>query len=157
MRRDYLDLGFTVLLLALMSWMTWEASKWDARARLFPWAAGIPVVVLLVIQLARRVRSVMMTADSTAIFTDEGVDAHVAFQRTLRIAGWILGFAFVIWAIGFAIGGTLATMVYLKTAAREKWPMAIGVTAGTAAFFWLMSTYLHVPIPPGFIIDMLPS
>ena len=156
MRRDYFDLGFTLLLLALIGWTTFEARQWDARARLFPWAAGIPVLVLLVIQLIRQIRTMVTSPDGAALFVDANVEPRVAAQRTLQIAGWILGFAAFIWAMGFSIGGTLATLVYLKTSSREKWPVSIAITVGVGAFFWLLSTQLHVPFPRGFIVDQLP-
>jgi len=44
----------------------------------------------------------------------------------------------------------------LKTSAREKWPISIAITVGVGAFFWLLSTQLHVPFPRGFIVDQLP-
>jgi hypothetical protein len=155
-RRDYLDLGFTLLLLALISWTTFEASKWDARARLFPWAAGIPVLVLLVIQIIRQARSILVGADVQKVVIGGQVDAHLAFERTLRVGGWILGFALLIWAIGFPAGGTLGTLLYLKTAARERWPISLAITAGTGVFFWILITFLYTPFPRGFIVDLLP-
>lgn len=157
MRRDYLDLGFTLVLLALISWTTYEASKWDARARLFPWAAGIPVLVLLVIQLIRQVPTVLASrADGAAAASGDPEEARRMFRRTLNVGAWILGFALMIWVIGFALGGTLATLLYLKVAAREKWPISLSITVGTAAFFWILTTYLYVPFPRGFIVDLLP-
>jgi hypothetical protein len=155
-RRDVLDLGFTLLLLALICWTTFEARQWDARARLFPWAAGIPVLALLVIQVVRQVRVVLTSPHGEEILHEGDVDSQFAFQRTLRIGAWILGFAVLIWAIGFGPGGTLGSLLYLKLSARERWPMSLAITVGTAGFFWLMATYLHVPFPRGFIGDMLP-
>jgi hypothetical protein len=155
-RRDYLDLGFTLLLLALISWTTFEASKWDARARLFPWAAGIPVLVLLIVQIVRQVRTILASPDGPKVVIGGHADAHVAFERTLRVGAWILGFAVLIWAVGFPVGGTLGTLLYLKTAARERWPISLAITVGTGAFFWILITFLYTPFPRGFIVDLLP-
>jgi hypothetical protein len=155
-RRDYLDLGFTLLLLALISWTTWEARGWDARSKLFPWAAGIPLLVLLLIQVVKQARVV---AAGTAPLGNRGadsVDSDGTRRRTLQIVGWILGFAAMIWAIGFAIGGTLASLLYLKTAAHERWPISLAITAGIGVFFWLLINRLYVPFPRGFIVDLLP-
>lgn len=156
MRRDVLDLGFTLLLLALMSWTTLEASKWDARARLFPWAAGIPVLVLLIVQLAKQARTIVVSPSGQKVLEGGHVDAHLALQRTLQIAAWIFGFALLIWSLGFPIGGTLGTLLYLKVAAHEKWPISLAITVGTGAFFWILLHYLYVPFPRGFIVELLP-
>jgi hypothetical protein len=155
-KRDHLDLGFTLLLLALISWTTWEARGWDARSRLFPWAAGIPVLVLLVVQLAKQVRVVAAAPTSSGSRDEHSADSERASRRTLQIVGWILGFAAMIWAVGFAIGGTLSSLIYLKTAARERWPISLAITVGIGMFFWLLINHLHVPFPRGFIIDQLP-
>jgi hypothetical protein len=144
------------MLLALISWTTFEASKWDDRARLFPWAAGIPVLVLLVIQVIRQTRTMLVASDGQKATLGGYEDAHVALDRTLRVGGWILGFAVLIWAIGFPAGGTLGTLLYLKAAARERWPISLAITAGTALFFWILITFLYTPFPRGFIVDLLP-
>jgi tripartite tricarboxylate transporter TctB family protein len=49
--RKQADLIFSILLLALVSWMVWEAGKWDLRARLFPVAVGVPAIGLALLQL----------------------------------------------------------------------------------------------------------
>ncbi|MFN0070239.1 MAG: tripartite tricarboxylate transporter TctB family protein [Chloroflexota bacterium] len=156
MRRDWLDVGFTVALMALIGWTTFEAGKWDARARLFPWVAGIPVLVLLTAQLVSRLRGILVEPRGPRLFEEAGVDARVAARRTLGIAGWMLAFAALIWLIGFGVGGTLATLIYLKGAAREKWPVTAVITVGTGIFFWAMITFLHVPFPRGVLGDLLP-
>jgi hypothetical protein len=155
-RRDYVDLGFTLLLIALISWTTWEARGWDLRAKLFPWAAGIPVLALLLFQLAKQIRGMAVASAPLRPGEHESVDPDVARKRTLQIIGWILGFAAMIWAVGFAIGGTVSSLVYLKATARERWPISLAITAGIGVFFWLLINHLHVPFPRGFIIDQLP-
>jgi hypothetical protein len=163
MRREVLDVIFTVGLLALIAWATFEARQWDTRARLFPWAVGFPLLVLTTLYLVTSVRKLMSgdQRESAAPSIEEGsqawgVEPALAWRRTLQVLGWLAGFAVIIWALGFAIGGTLATFLYLRTAAREGWIPTAAVTGGTALFFWLMLTFLHVPFPRGYVIDQLP-
>jgi hypothetical protein len=47
---------------------------------------------------------------------------------------WIVGFFLALWLLGFALGIPLATFLYLKVAARERWLTCVVVTAGTWAF-----------------------
>lgn len=51
MSRKQADLIFSLVLLALVSWMVWEAGKWDLRARLFPLAVGVPAIALALLQV----------------------------------------------------------------------------------------------------------
>ncbi|HYY89733.1 MAG TPA: hypothetical protein VFA49_13120, partial [Chloroflexota bacterium] len=51
MSRKQADLIFSVVLLAVVGWMVWEAGKWDLRARLFPLAVGVPALGLALLQL----------------------------------------------------------------------------------------------------------
>lgn len=159
MRRERVDLLFAVFLLAFVAWATFEARGWDLRARLFPWAVGLPVLALLIVYVAMAARSALRPAPVRAPSSsaeEEDVDPVAARNRGVAIVAWMVGFAIVIWALGFAIGGTLATLAYLKTAARERWPISLAITGGTGLFFWLMLTFLHVPFPRGFVIDQLP-
>ena len=157
MRRDRLDVAFTVFLLAVMVWAVFEARNWDIRARLFPWAIGIPVLVLVVVQLVGAVRSARGATDSLSGTTEiyGEMEPALALRRTLVIVGWMVGFAAGIWALGFAYGGTIGTLLYLKISAREKWLPSLAMAAGTSAFFWIMATYLRVPFPRGAVLDML--
>jgi hypothetical protein len=54
-----IDLLFTFLLVLFVAWVVWEARDWPFRARLFPWAIGIPVLVMAVIQLGLAVRAAL--------------------------------------------------------------------------------------------------
>lgn len=157
MRRDRLDVAFTVFLLLVVAWAVYEARNWDLRARLFPWAIGIPVLILVLVQLTGAVRAALSSSDTLAGTTEIYGDTEpgVALRRTLMIVGWLIGFAVAIWAFGFAYGGTLGTLLYLRFSSREKWWVCLAMSAGTAAFFWIMTTFLHVPFPRGAVLEMM--
>ena len=42
---------FDFFFVLFFAYMIWEANEWDTPAKLFPWAIGIPMLVLAVIHL----------------------------------------------------------------------------------------------------------
>jgi len=64
--RKRIDLLFSCLLVLFLVWVVWEARDWPFRARLFPWAIGIPVLALAVMQVGLAVRESMRRAPALA-------------------------------------------------------------------------------------------
>jgi hypothetical protein len=155
--RNTAEILFTSFLLVVVGVAVWEARGWETRARLFPWAIGFPLmgllISLLIVQISRQLRGGRKAAPQAtdeAEASDEG-----ARGRALAITGWLLGFLAAIWILGFPIGGPLATFAYLKLGAREKWPISLAISAGTALFFVIMINGLHTPFPPGTLFAIL--
>jgi hypothetical protein len=150
--RELPDIAFTIILLALAAGAVWGASAWSMRAALFPrsmalamLALSIALLLMQVVRFVRRSRSNPIDAPSeTVTYTDERGRA-----RWLGI--WLLGFLGAILALGFPIGGTIATLGYLRTYGREAWVPSIVVTAIVAAFFGITVYGLHLPYPDGLI------
>jgi hypothetical protein len=177
--RDRAEVVFSALLLVVIGLAVWNAQAWGIRARLFPWVIGIPLLVLLaallVALLARQVRAASgqpaalagqsASAEAPPVEqsgevaeggpTDESGAEALARRRGLMLLGWLLGFLAAIWLLGFPLGGTLGTLAYLKLAARERWPISLGVTAGTGLFFLLMIKGLNTPFPAGTLFELL--
>ncbi|HZD41820.1 MAG TPA: hypothetical protein VE131_13940, partial [Terriglobales bacterium] len=62
-----------------------------------------------------------------------------------------------IWFFGFIPASAIATFLYLKFGAGEKWLVAIGLTILCWLFFWGIFDYsLHLPFPQGTLFDWLP-
>jgi hypothetical protein len=172
--KRYLELLFTLALLAAVGAAVYTARLWEIKARLFPWAIGIPLLVMLVaitlFQIAALRRgtdtrkapeasSSLAPAEESAETEAEreasAAEARLERRRGLQIVGWLLGFLAAIWVLGFTIGGTLCSLAYLKLAAKERWPISLAISAGTAIFFWLMINQLLTPLPDGKLFDTL--
>lgn len=154
MNRKLADLLFTAFILVLVAGAVWDARNWEIKARLFPWVIGMPMVVLLVAQLAMIARQ-PATSQGLAFFDSHGIPPGMAKRRAVEITAWLLGFAAAMWLIGFSIGGTLGTMAYLRVAGKEKWPMIAIFAIVTLAFFWVMKNPLTVPFSDGVIFDAI--
>jgi hypothetical protein len=159
MNRDRWEILFTLAVLVVVGVAVWQAHAWGLKPRLFPWAIGIPLmgllVALLVTQVVRQFKSAPAAPEPPVIEEAEAVAAAHARRRGLSIVGWLLGFLVAIWLLGFPIGGTLATLAYLKLAAHERWPISLAISGGTAAFFVLMIYGLHTPFPQGALFELV--
>jgi putative tricarboxylic transport membrane protein len=143
-----------VLILAL-----WQSRNFGFRAGLFPWAIGIPTLLLALLQLGKDITG-RKKGRSTA---GEGlgkinVPPEVATRRTVLILGWIVGFFVLIWLLGFTYAVPLTILLYLKLAGREKWPITAVVTFVTWLFFYaLFERTLNVPFPEGLLFTLFRS
>ncbi len=159
MSRNTWEIVFTLAILVVIGAAVWQAQVWGLKPRLFPWAIGIPLMVLLaallVTQVVRQLQSAPAAPEPPVVEAAEAVAAAHARRRGVSIVGSLLGFLAAIWLLGFPIGGTLGTLVYLKLAAGERWPISLAIAGGTAVFFVLMINGLHTPFPRGALFELL--
>ena len=148
----------TLLLLVIFFVAVYTAGQWQYQARLFPWTIGIPVMLLCVLQLGLDLFQFGDSADADNLVgmmdlpVDRGVPVSVVVRRATNIFGWIGGFFFVIWVVGFIITVPLFVFFYLMTQAREKLSVCIIYTAGILIFLLGLFHYvLHIPWPAGVI------
>ncbi|HEX2261768.1 MAG TPA: hypothetical protein VHJ56_09030, partial [Candidatus Binatia bacterium] len=71
------------------------AQEWRLQARLYPYAIGIPMVILAIIQVILDLKGVVRKQTDAAPvdfqFT-QNIDPALAKKRTINIFAWILGF-----------------------------------------------------------------
>lgn len=167
---------FTLALLLLFLWAVGEAGRWEwgrwvqldfargwrVQARLFPWIIGIPMALLTAVQLVQELwgRKKAAAAGATGAMAyaalveehAEPVEPGEERRRTVNIVAWILGFVAAIWLLGWPIGVSLSTLLYLKLA-RESWAMSAAITVGTwLSFYLLFDCTVHVPLGEGVLL-----
>lgn len=148
---------FTIVTIVLLALALWQSRNFGFRAGLFPWAIGIPTFLLALAQLWRDFsgKKKKKTVEHEEIQEVE-VTPEEARQRTLSIVFWTVGFFLAIWFIGFSYAVPLMLFAYLFLAAKEKWPIIIGVTFFTWLFYWgLFEKLLNVPFPEGLLISLI--
>ena len=90
--------------------------------------------------------------------TESGVDPILARHRTVTITCWIVGFFVAIWIVGFVPASAIATLLYLKFGAGERWPVTVAIGATCWLFFFGLFDYaLQLPFPDGALFDWLPA
>jgi hypothetical protein len=136
------------------------AQDWRMQARLYPWAIGIPMLILAIVQVILDLKGhkAKASADATPMdfqFTKD-IDPVTARKRTFIMFGWLIGFFFAIWLLGFPIAITLMMFTYLKFQGRESWGLSIALTVIAWFFFWgLFVRLLHLPFPDGLVVTWL--
>src|SRR5437773_1009526 len=112
---------------------------------------GIPGLALAIVQLARDLTGHRSRpAPETTAAGGADVPRAVATRRSVEICAWIAGFWLAIWLLGFSIATLVATFLYLKAGARERWPISILLSVlGFAFVYGIFETALSVPFPPG--------
>jgi TctA family transporter len=149
-----LEIVVTGILLLTVVAAVWRAAYWDTRALLFPWAVGLPLAGMLAGRLGMSVAAVRQAPARSAA---AGVGprtalARVEARRALAMSGWLFAFLALIWLFGFLVGNSVASLLYLVGAGRERWRTAAMVTAGMALFLFVMEYYVHVPFPHGLLL-----
>ncbi len=148
----------TLLILAVFFAAVYTAGQWQYQARLFPWTIGIPAVLLCVVQLCLDLFRTGDSADGDDLASimdlpvDRGVPVSVVVRRAANTFGWIGGFFFVIWLVGFIITVPLFVFFNLTIQAREKLSVSLIYTGGMLIFLLGLFHYiLHIPWPAGVI------
>jgi TctA family transporter len=154
---------FALLMVGVFAYVVYEAmygfGAFEPRAALFPWVIGLPSLVLAVfvfsqdaLQATREVK-----VGEAALYSEPEVDPILARQRTVAISCWIIGFFLAIWILGFVPASAIATFLYLKFGAGERWPVTLAIAAGCWLFFYGLFDYaLQLPFPKGEMFEWIP-
>jgi hypothetical protein len=153
--RDAREVALVLALILLLVGAIWQAQEWPFRTRIFPMAMALPLLGLAVALLVIKIRGMRNPRPRELEAPVAEIDPAVARRRTFGILGWLVGFAGLIWLIGVPAGGTLGTFAYLKLGARERWPITLAISAGTALFFFALINGLHTPFPSGALLEPL--
>lgn len=151
---------FSFCALVFFCVFVYQAQEWRLQARLYPWAIGIPMLVLAIVQVIMDLRGVKAkeSADATPMdfqFTKD-VEPAVAKKRAITMFSWLLGFFFAIWIVGFNIAIPLMMFTYMKFQGKEPWVLSIVLTVVAFIFYYaLFVKLLNLPFPEGLLIAYL--
>ncbi len=147
---------FTLCWVAVFAYVVREAllviRPEDERAAIFPLVVGIPSLALAVLALGQELfRTFHYQADrSNALKETMPLEPAVVRRRAFSIITCILGFFLAIWLLGFTVAVPVATILYLKIGAGERWPISVALSLSGWAFFYVLFDYtLHLPFPDG--------
>ena len=151
---------FSFLFLIFFIVFVYQAQEWRLQARLYPWAIGIPMIILAIIQVILDLKGVERKQKDEAPVMDyqfsQTVEPAVAKRRAIIMFGWLFGFLLSIWLIGFSITIPLMVFSYLKIQSNEKWTISIVLTVLAWLFFYfLFVRLLTLPFPDGQIFTWL--
>lgn len=130
------------------------------QARLYPWAIGIPMLILAFVQVILDLKGYKAkeTSDGAPVdfqFT-QTIEPALARKRAITMFAWLLGFFLLVWLLGFEYGIPLMVFGYLKIQSNESWVLSIILTVLAFGFFWLLFVkLLTLPFPQGLIFTWL--
>ena len=132
-----------------------QAHEWRMQARLYPWAIGIPMIILALIQVIFDLKGIESKADDSApvdIQLGKNIPPDIAFKRTVNIFAWFFGFFFGCWLIGFTITIPIIVFSYMYFHGKEKLWLSATLTIIAFIFFWsLFVRLLNLPFPDGLV------
>ena len=151
---------FSFIFLIFFIVFVYQAQDWRLQARLYPLAIGIPMVILAIIQVILDLKGVERKQRDDAAPVDfqftQTVEPKLARRRAIIMFGWLFGFFFSIWLLGFSITIPLMVFSYLKIQSNEKWTISIILTVTAWLFFYfLFVRLLNLPFPDGLIFTWL--
>ena len=151
------SLGLAIAIMVLAGWGTLSALAWPWKAKLFPLVIGIPLFCLAAAEALWIVfgrRGTRQAAADFQLSTDQAPE--VARRRTAIAAAWTVGFFVLIVLVGFQIAVPVLVFAYLKLQGKEGWIFTTVFTAAVWAFFYgLFDLLLHLPFPPGVLLEWL--
>ena len=151
---------FSLCALIFFIVFVYQAQDWRLQARLYPWAIGIPMIILAFVQVILDLKGykAKQTSDGAPVdfqFT-RAIDPATARKRATIMFGWLLGFFLLVWLLGFEYGIPLMVFVYLKFQSNESWLLSITLTVSAFVFFWILFVkLLTLPFPQGLIFTWL--
>ena len=151
---------FSFIFLIFFIVFVYQAYEWRLQARLYPWAIGIPMIILAIIQVIFDLKGVERKQQDDAPVMDyqfsQAVEPKLARRRAITMFGWLFGFFVAIWLLGFSVTIPLMVFTYLKIQSNEKWAISIILTVLAWLFFYfLFVKLLTLPFPEGLIFTWL--
>jgi len=99
----------------------------------------------------------MWTPAIATLESEAEIDPVLARRRPISIICWVIGFFAAIWLFGFTGAAAIATLLYSKFAACERWPISLTLSVpGWLFFFGVFDYGLKMPFPTGAILEWLP-
>jgi hypothetical protein len=128
------------LMLALFGTMSARAATFPFEAGFVPLVVGVPAMLLCAYvvwaESARVRRGGEPSEKATKPERPRDLRERPArFADEVALIAWLWGFAAAIIAAGFLVGGTLATLAFVRFRLRE--PLSVTLGAGAVSFFTL--------------------
>jgi TctA family transporter len=155
---------FALLITLVLAFVVYDAKFGfgadEPRAALFPLTIGVPSLLIALYVIGREffTSSRHLVVEVGPLESEPEIDPVLARRRTISIICWMIGFFAAIWLFGFTGAAAIATLLYLKFGAGEKWPISLTLSAAGWLFFFGVFDYgLQMPFPNGAILEWLPA
>ncbi|MGE3247729.1 MAG: tripartite tricarboxylate transporter permease [Beijerinckiaceae bacterium] len=164
-RGDFGDAGFGLAVIAIFAASLVVAHPWELDAKLMPATVAWGGTIFAALHIASRfVRvtggAVEASAQHAAADIDSGLanlPANTVGRRALLFLGWILFYLACAALAGLLPAMLIFLLAYIRFDAKESWPMAAAVAAGTTLFCYVVfHRVVAVVWPQSLLGDMFP-
>jgi TctA family transporter len=157
------DRWVTVGFLVAGVYVLQQASAWPFRTAVFPFATGAVLVIASLVTLSgqflgRRPRATASTAvDHEEMSADTPLALLTASTAEWRAGlAWMAMFFLMFWTLGALVTVPLFAVLYLRLVSRQPaLPVCVYAAASWAFVYGLFVRLLHVPLPPGVVLERL--
>jgi hypothetical protein len=134
------NIGFSVFLILLSSYVIYSASHWSFKTGFFPMAVAIPLIGVVLGYLLLEFFGAPEQARGPAMEAEfsQDVSPELARRRVITIFLWIAGFILGVFLIGFPLAVPLFIFFYLKVQSQVSWIGTIALTAAAWGFFYFV-------------------
>ncbi|MPZ61696.1 MAG: hypothetical protein GEU93_10450 [Propionibacteriales bacterium] len=157
-----LRLGFPAMWLVVFSYTAWEARSFQSNSGVFPFWISVGGIVVAAVTLvadtrALRKRTLTMGGSSAKLARETGEDggeaagAALAFRRSARYGGWLVGHAVMIWLIGAVAASALFVALFLLVEARAGWKLVVAGPVLVAAGLMTLASAINLFWPPALL------
>jgi hypothetical protein len=153
MRTNIMTLVFLIFAIFVVGY----SLTFTPDARFGPMVIGIPLIVLLIIQVVVEKRSKKATSPEEATANDDGPSEHskISGRTVLEIAVALAGLVAVVYVFGMVLGFAIFIFVYLKLRG-ERWLTTIALAVAVPAFIYgLFQVTLKMNIYKGILLPLL--
>ena len=143
---------FCGFLIAVAAGAIYLALDWPFKAKLFPLAVSIPLLILASAQMLQLISGKEETNDSAAVDIEFSSDLPPDIERRRVIAAfsWIAGFILCVYLIGFPLTVPLFIFVYLRFASGVGWfYTGLSTLLTWASFYGLFEKLVHLQFEQG--------
>ncbi|HEX7231075.1 MAG TPA: tripartite tricarboxylate transporter TctB family protein [Candidatus Binatia bacterium] len=138
----------------------YQAHEWRMQARLYPWAIGIPMLILAIVQVIFDLKGVKAKESTDAAPVDfqftQTVEPAIAKKRAITMFAWLFGFFVAVLLVGFSIAIPLMMFTYMKFQGKESWVLSLILTVIAFGFYYMLFVkVLNLPFPEGLLLPWL--
>jgi phosphatidylserine synthase len=150
---NIIQYAFTSLWIIAVAVALYGSRNWNSTTSLFPHAVGFPILALLVVILAVDIRKGRRQKEKGETEDKEFLTKN---RWMILYLGWLVGFAFLIWAIGMVYSIPIYLFSYMTIQGKYSWlKSGIYAVAATALVFVLFQYVFGVAWPDGVLLTML--
>ena len=147
---------FSFCALVFFCVFVYQAKDWRLQARLYPYAIGVPMIILALIQVILDLKGYVAKQSDDATPVDfqrtTTVAPEIAFKRTVTMFSWFVGFFIACWLVGFTIAIPLVVFSYMFFQGKERFVLVSILTVIAFVFYYgLFVKLLNLPFPDGAI------